>query len=83
MVCLPFLTTGDAGAYSHATEGWLQVNSVPLFRQLDSISLGYISTDGFDLALSPQGDEVAFIDRLHLRVFVVGASHSRRKKIER
>ena len=83
MVCFQFLIRGFAGAYSRATNGWLHVTSVPLFRQLDSISLGDISTDGFDLALSPQGNEVAFIDRLRLRVFLVGASHSRRKKTVR
>ncbi len=81
VVCLQFVTRGVEGAYSHPLTGRLHVFSVPLFRQLDSISLGDISADGFDLALSPQGNEVAFIDRLRLRVFVVGASHSRRKKV--
>jgi hypothetical protein len=83
VVCLQFLTRGDAGAYSHPATGWFHVYSLPLFRQLDSISLRDISGDGFDLALSPQGNEVAFIDRLRLHVFVVGASHSRHKETGR
>jgi hypothetical protein len=83
VVCLQFVTRGFAGAYTPTMAGWLDAYSVPLFRQLDSISLGDISADGFDLALSPEGNEVAFIDRLRLHVFVVGASHSRHKETVR